>query len=216
MTAILPSASPKILWDCASTAHIVDNVDLLDDFIQSVPPTKVRWGTEGNMMLSHGTGTLQTKNYLPEGKVAFIVFNNVKFVPGFGINVLSVKYVASRAVGGGVLFQEGAHYFDSYRRLVGWSPELKEHTDLYPLICEVMSGKGSDRTLYTSEESVVSDARRREILTLHDRLAHVGATSVGRVHTLLTQAELAVIRTCPQCLAAKMVRRSYPSVPAAF
>ena len=33
MSAILPSASPapKILWDCASTAHIVDNVDLLDD-----------------------------------------------------------------------------------------------------------------------------------------------------------------------------------------
>ena len=42
MNAILPSASPKLLWDCASTAHIVDNVDLLDDFIQSVPPTKVR------------------------------------------------------------------------------------------------------------------------------------------------------------------------------
>ena len=59
MTAILPSASPapKLLWDCASTAHIVDNVDLLDDFARSVPPTKVRRGTEGNMMLSHGTGT---------------------------------------------------------------------------------------------------------------------------------------------------------------
>ena len=34
MTAIFPYASPapKLLWDCASTAHIVDNVDLLDDF----------------------------------------------------------------------------------------------------------------------------------------------------------------------------------------
>ena len=33
-SAILPSAppAPKFLWDCASTAHIVDNVDLLDDF----------------------------------------------------------------------------------------------------------------------------------------------------------------------------------------
>ena len=65
VTAILPSASPapKLLWDCASTAHTVDNVDLLDDFAQSVPPTKVRWGTEGNMMISHGMGTLRTKNY---------------------------------------------------------------------------------------------------------------------------------------------------------
>ena len=34
VTAILPSASPKLLWDTASTAHIVDNVDLLDDFVQ--------------------------------------------------------------------------------------------------------------------------------------------------------------------------------------
>ena len=62
MTAIPPSASfaPKLLWDCPSTAHIVDNVDLLDDVERSIPPTKVRWGTEGNMMLSHGTGTLRT------------------------------------------------------------------------------------------------------------------------------------------------------------
>ena len=70
-------------------------------------------------MVSHGLGTLRTKNYLPEGKVAFTVFDSVKFVPGFGINVLSVKDVASRAVGGSVLFQEGARYFDSCRRLVG-------------------------------------------------------------------------------------------------
>ena len=37
------------------------------------------------MMLSYGTETLQTKNYLPGGKVAFTEFNNVKYVPGFGI-----------------------------------------------------------------------------------------------------------------------------------
>ena len=161
MSAILPSASPapKLLWDCASTAHIVNNVDLLDDFEQSIPPTKVRWGTKGNMMLSHGTGTLRTKNYLLGGKVAFTEFNNVKYVPGFGINVLSFKYVAPRAVGG-VLFQEGAQYFDSKGRLVGWSPEPREHTDLYPLICEVLSGRGSDRTLYTSDITAVFDERR--------------------------------------------------------
>ena len=159
-------------------------------------------------------GTSRTKNYLPEGKVASLEFNNVKFVSGFGINVLFVKYVASRAVGGGVLFQGGTHYFDSKRRLVGWSPEPREHTDLYPLICEVISGRGSERTLYTSDVSAVFDARRRELLTLHARLAHVGAASVGRIHKQLTQAELAVIHTCPHCLETKMVRRSYPCVSA--
>ena len=168
--------------DCVSTAHIVDNVDLLDDFEKSVPPSKVRWGTERHIMLCHGTGTLQTNNYLRGGKVAFTEFNNVKYVPGFEINVLSVKYVASRAVGGGVLFQEGAQYFDSKGRLVGWSLEPKEHTDSYPLMCEVLSGKGSDRTLYTADITAVSKERRRKLLTLHARLAHVSAASVGRIH----------------------------------
>ena len=51
---------------------------------------------------------------------------------------------------------------------------------------------------------------------MHARLAHVGAASVGRVHKQLTQADLAVIHTCPQCLEAKMVRRSYLSVSAAL
>ena len=47
-------------------------------------------------------------------------------------------------------------------------------------------------------------------------LPHVGAASVGRVHKQLTQGELAVICSRPQCLEAKMVRRSYPSVSAAL
>ena len=42
------------------------------------------------------------------------------------------------------------------------------------------------------------------------------ATSVGRIQTILTQAELAVIRTYPPCFEAKLVRRSYFSVTAAF
>ena len=56
---------PKLVWDCASTAHIVVRAEMLDDYVPSVPPTTVRWGTEGNIMLSHGVGTLRTRNHLP-------------------------------------------------------------------------------------------------------------------------------------------------------
>ena len=82
---------PKLVRDCASIAHIVVRAEMLDDYVSSVPPTTVRWGTEGNIMLSHGVGTLRTRNHLPDGKVAETVFKNVVFVPEFGINILSVK-----------------------------------------------------------------------------------------------------------------------------
>ena len=33
---------PKLVWDCASTAHIVVRAEMLDDYVPSVPPTTVR------------------------------------------------------------------------------------------------------------------------------------------------------------------------------
>ena len=42
-----PSLNFKLLWDCASTAHIVTVADLLDDYVSCNPPIKVQWGTVG-------------------------------------------------------------------------------------------------------------------------------------------------------------------------
>ena len=104
---------------------------MLDDYVSSVPPTTVGWGTEGNIMLSHGVGTLRTRNHLQGGRVAETVFKNVFFVLEFGINILSVKHVASKKRGCTVLFMGGAQFYNREGNRFGWSPEPEYHTDLY-------------------------------------------------------------------------------------
>ena len=49
---------------------------------------------------------------------------------------------------------------------------------------------------------------------MHARLAHVGVEAVCKLHPGLTRREMQVIQSCETCLQAKMVRRSYPDVPA--
>ena len=133
-------------------------------------------------MLSHGVGTLRTRNHLPDGRVAETVFKNMLFVPEFGINILSVKHVATKEQGCAVLFMGGAQFYDRDGNLIGWSAEPKAHTDLYPLICEVISGTTSYRTLVTrAHEPPVTEARKVELLALHSRLAHVWAGAIGRL-----------------------------------
>ena len=92
---------------------------MLDDYVPSVPPTTIRWRTEGNIMPSHGVGTLRTRNHLPGGKVAETVFKNVFFVPDFGINILSVKHVASKKQECAVQFMAGAQFYNREGNLIG-------------------------------------------------------------------------------------------------
>ena len=137
------------------------------------------------------------------------VFKNVLFVPEFGINILSVKHVATKKQGCAVLFMGGAQFYDRDGNLIGWSPEPEAHTDLYPLICEVISGTTSDRTLVTTHTRAhgppVTEARRVELLALHSRLAHVGAGAIGRLQPGLKLNEQLVIQSCPACIQAKVV-----------
>ena len=100
-----------LLWDTASTAHIVGNAGLLDDYSTSHSPTTVRWGTSGNIKTSVGVGTLRTRNYLPERGEAITTFKGVLHVPDFGANILSVKQVADKRQGCGVLFSGGARFY---------------------------------------------------------------------------------------------------------
>ena len=171
------------------------------------------WGTEDNIMLSHGVGTLRTRNHLPDGRVAETVFKNVLFVPEFGINILSVKHVASKKQGCVVLFMGGAQFCDREGNLIGWSPEPEYHTDLYPLICDAISGTTDNRTLVTTHGPPVTEERRVELLALHSCLAHVGAGAVGRLQPGLKRKEQLVIQTCPTCIQAKMVQKPSFDIP---
>ena len=138
----------KLLWDCASTAHIVTGANLLDDYV-SCNLIKVQWGTYGHVMLAYSHGTLTTRNRLPNGKTAGTSFKHVLHVPDFGVNILSVKYVAPTKQGCGVYFRAGAQFYDQKGNLVSWSKEPRAHSDLYPLECDVVSRKRSEVVLAT-------------------------------------------------------------------
>ena len=156
-------------------------------------------------MLLHGVGTLRTRNHLPDGRVAETVFKNVLFVPEFGINILSVKHVVSKKHRCAVLFLGGAQFYDREGNFIGWSPEPEYHTDLYPLICDVISGTTDNRNLVTTRGPPVTEERRVELLALHSRLEHVGAGAIDRLQRGLKRNEQLVIQTCPACIQAKMV-----------
>ena len=85
---------------------------------------------------------------------------------------------------------------------------------MYPLICDIISGTHNNTALVTTQRSPVSKERQRELLAMHARLAHVGAAAVCKLHPGLARKEMQVIQSCEACLQAKMVRRSYPDVPA--
>ena len=180
-----------LLWDSCSTAHIVTSASLLDDYVVSCPPTFVNWGNEGFVLESVGYGTLVTKNHLPEGNSVITTFKRVLHVPDFGVCILSVKHVASKASGGAVYFKEGSHFFEG--RLIGWGPEPAQYGDLYELKCDVLSGTTRD-TVLVATSTAVSEARRKEVLYLHACLAHVSGKSVQRVHQGITDEEVAAIR----------------------
>ena len=82
-----------------------------------------------------------------------------------------------------------------------------DHTYLYPLICEVISGTSTNRTLVTRHihRPPVTQERKVELSALHSRVAHVGAGAIGRLQPGLKRNEQLVIQSCPACIHAKMV-----------
>ena len=89
----------------------------------------------------------------------------------------------------------------SQGELKGWSPEPVEYTDIYPLICDVLSGdKGSfDRAAVTASlharvldnRAMVTIFARRSALQLHVQMAHVGLYHMKNMFLKLTRTDLA-------------------------
>ena len=79
-------------------------------------------------------------------------FTNILHAPGFGANLLSVKHMTFSEHGCEVSFKSGARLFDSHGELKGWTPEPVEYSDIYLLICDVLSGnkRSSDRATVTA------------------------------------------------------------------
>ena len=62
-------------------------------------------------------------------------------------------------------------------------------------------------------KALVTVAARRNALELHEQMAHVGAHHMKMMFPGLTTEDLANVSACTACLAAKMTRRPYRSVP---
>ena len=58
------------------------------------------------------------------------MLKSVLFVPDFGINILAVKYVASKKQDCALLFLVGAELYDKGGNLIGRSQEPVYHTHL--------------------------------------------------------------------------------------
>ena len=77
---------------------------------------------------------------LPDGSTGVTSFEGCLYVPGFGTNLLSVKKLYAKAIGSGVLFRAGAQFLDANNNLMGYSLEPIHRSDLYPLVCTIISG----------------------------------------------------------------------------
>ena len=91
-------------------------------------------------MLATGTGTLDTKNMLPDGSTRVTCFEGYLLVPAFGTNFLSVTKLSAKVTGTGVFFRAGAPILDANNNLMGFCPEPIHKSDLYPLVCTIISG----------------------------------------------------------------------------
>ena len=147
LASLFTEIVPSILWlsriiillDSLCTTHIVTESWLLDDFV-TISPDKVQWGNSQHVMLATGKGTLVTKNMLPDGSTRVTSFEGCLFVPGFGTNLLPVKKLSAKVTKTAVLFRAGAQFLDADNSLMGYFPEPIHKSDLYPLVCTIISG----------------------------------------------------------------------------
>ena len=72
--------------------------------------------------------------------------------PNFGISVLSVRQISSKRGGFGVLFRAGAKILDEHNQIMGYAPKPKHKSEMYPLVCSIVSG-------YVRSKETISDAR---------------------------------------------------------
>ena len=128
-------------------------------------------------MYAVGMGTLVTRNELPEGSFIIVSFPGILCVPNFGINLLSVKQLSSRAASSGVLVKAGATLLDAENRVMGYSPEPRHRGNLYPLICSIVSGD-------TRKQLQIADAQTVEEFQANN--SHLGDQPE---HNLIQAAE---------------------------
>ena len=90
-------------------------------------------------MHATGTGTLLTRNMLPDGSTRVTNFEGCLYVPSFGTDLLSVKKCFAKAKGTKVLSRAGEQYLDADNNLMGYIPEPVHKPYLFPLVYTIFS-----------------------------------------------------------------------------
>ena len=70
-----------------------------------------------------------------------VQFRDVLHMLELEINLLSVIHLSSPEVECAVVFKNGAHFLGPDGELLGYSPFPGEYSELFPLICDVVSGR---------------------------------------------------------------------------
>ena len=91
-------------------------------------------------MHTTGRGALVTRSMLLDGSTRVTNFAGLLYAPSFGKNMLSVKKLSKKTTGTRVLFRAGSQFLDANNNLMGYSLEPVHRSDLYPLVCTIISG----------------------------------------------------------------------------
>ena len=101
-----------------------------------------------------------------------------------------------------------------------------EYTDIYPFICDVLSGnrRTCDRAAFIASlhrpvfnnKALMTTTARRGALQLNEQMAHEGAYHMKKMFPELTTADLANVSACTACQTAKMTCTLCRYVPAVW
>ena len=187
------------LVDSGCSSHITHDRTMLQDY-QPIEPKKVMWGREDQYTMATGKGTVYGKLLLDGEGSTEVRLADVLYVPGFGVNLVSVKTLARDGVR--VLFgSEGCEFLGPSGESFGTAPTTPGGHDLYVLRMEVQP-----HVNFTEKANYVSAS---DPLSFHRRASHVGSLACKMLNPSFTVSELAEIRSCINCMAGKQTRRSY-------
>ena len=215
------------VMDTACTSHITDNPEVFTEK-RPISPRKICWGNHGTFMLATAVGSVHGEVRNSAGNVHMLEFTDVLYVPGFGTNLLSVKQLNRDDIEE-LFTRHGAQLFNSRGDSLGLARTSPNGKDLFILdmtmpICQELARTARAGSSVGSSSSLPSGARtsenipflvstKKDALLLHERMCHMGVNAMKRLIPSLNDEQCQGILDCAACIARKMTRRPFPSVP---
>ena len=202
-----PWTKDESVWlvDSACSAHITSDQSSLREY-KKISKKKICWGNDGDYTYAVGKGSVHADLIQMDGTIVKVRFDNVYFVPDFGINLISVKKISADGVR--VIFdQNGCDLIGPDGGVFGHASTVAgDARSMYALDMVIPA----ERVYHVSTAKPTNDV---DVMTLHRNACHVGADSMRMLVPGLSPTDLALIRGCEACVAGKMTRRPFKSRP---